>query len=451
MSAAGPSSTIPLPPLARKEKVECKSEGGHIWHDEFQWLRGDGDEEEEEILSYLKAENDYAEAVAGYLHPLQEQVQLIQFFLLFLPSYSLEVYREFRSRTREEDASVPHRDGPFLYFTRIRPGSQYHVYCRKPAAVQSVESPCSLSGGESVSALAEEEEEVLLDVNEEAKPFSFYSIGQTSPSPDHTKFAYSFDSKGDERFTIRILDLSTRLLLPDVITDTAYDIEWSADSSSIFYTLRDDQNQPNRVMKHTLGTSPSADILLYEEKDPAFYLSLSKFRDNSYLLITLEETDTTEILLVPAADARAETIRVFQQRTKGLLYSLEHHPSPYPLPAPSSSSLDSHRPTFFILTNANGAEDFQVMLCADEFGSTAVDHWQSWIPHTPGRRITSLNVFENNVLLQMRKDALLRIAVVDLPIRDDFSLAEITWNSEISKTRLRYHPEFSTTFIQVLF
>lgn len=343
---------------------------------------------------------------------------------------------------------MPYRDGSFLYFTRLLPGSQYHIYCRKPVVAQPVEPSCSLRGEESASSSVAEEE-VLLDVNEEAKTFSFYSIGQTAPSPDHTKFAYSFDSKGDERFTIRILDLRTHLLLPDVITDTAYDIEWSPDSTCIFYTLRDDQNQPNRVLKHILGTSSSADILLYEEQDPSFYLSLSKFRDNSYLLITLEETDTSEILLIPASDARAETIRVFQKRTKGLLYSLEHHPNPHYAPSSSHSSSDSMHPTFFILTNANGAEDFQVMICADVFGSTSVEHWQSWIPHTSGRRITSFHVFENNVVLQMRKDALSRVAVVDLPIRDDFSLIDIAWNSEISKTRLRYHPEFSTKLIQV--
>ena len=67
-----------------------------------------------QVLKYLKAENEYCQAVMSDTAQLQEAL-----------------FKEMRGRIQEEDASVPVRDAGFFYYTRTLEGKQYGVHCRR--------------------------------------------------------------------------------------------------------------------------------------------------------------------------------------------------------------------------------------------------------------------------------------------------------------------------------
>ena len=71
---------------------------------------------------------------------------------------------------------------------------------------------------------------MLLDGNALAEGHDFFSLGTFDVSPDGRWLAYSTDFSGDERFTLRVKDLTTGEVLPDEVPDTFYGTAWSADA-----------------------------------------------------------------------------------------------------------------------------------------------------------------------------------------------------------------------------
>src|SRR5260370_6150269 len=118
-------ATILKPPLARRDPVE------HVLHgdrrvDQYAWLRN---KESPEVIAYLKAENEYTDAILKPTEPFQEQL-----------------YHEMLERILQTDLSVPYRLRGYLYFTRTEEGKQYAFHCRRRNAEgAAVELPFHLN------------------------------------------------------------------------------------------------------------------------------------------------------------------------------------------------------------------------------------------------------------------------------------------------------------------
>ena len=117
-------STLPSPPVARKEHKETVLHGVKL-ADDYAWLR---DKENPDVTAYLEAENAYAEAVMAPLAGLRE-----------------ELYQEMLSHIKQTDVSVPYRDGDWWYYTRTEEGLQYAIHCRKRGT--SGGAGCRCGGG----------------------------------------------------------------------------------------------------------------------------------------------------------------------------------------------------------------------------------------------------------------------------------------------------------------
>ncbi|HHW4670721.1 MAG TPA: S9 family peptidase, partial [Xylella fastidiosa subsp. multiplex] len=83
--------SAPLPPDIAKHAHAIKAPFGAIRNDNYYWLRDDT-RTNKAVLSYLNAENAYADKVLEPLKPLQETL-----------------YKEIVARIKEDDASVPYR------------------------------------------------------------------------------------------------------------------------------------------------------------------------------------------------------------------------------------------------------------------------------------------------------------------------------------------------------
>src|SRR5262245_39892800 len=227
-------NSSPKPPVAARKPIE-RLHHGDVFVDEYEWLR---DKTDDEVLGYLRAENEYTEARTAHLESLREAI-----------------FKEISDRTLQTDLSVPARRGEYWYYTRTIEGKQYALHCR----VKVDEDHPPATHGEVAG------EEIMLDGNEVAGDSEFFSLGTVDVSPDGRLLAYSVDLKGDERFTLRIKDLATGELLPDELTDVHYGSAWSAEGSTLFYTKVDAAWRPYQVWRHTRGTTD--DVLVMEEHD----------------------------------------------------------------------------------------------------------------------------------------------------------------------------------------
>ena len=60
---------------------------------------------------------------------------------------------------------------------------------------------------------------VLLDENVEAAGHEYFDVGAFDMSHDHTLAAWSFDTEGDERYTLHVRDLATGVDLADEVAE----------------------------------------------------------------------------------------------------------------------------------------------------------------------------------------------------------------------------------------
>jgi oligopeptidase B len=347
--------------------------------DDFAWLRDPKWQEvfrdtsilQKDIRDYLEAENKYTEGAFAPYEPLKKKL-----------------IAEMRGRIKEDDSSVPTRDGPFAYFMRYRDGGQHPLLCREPA-----------SGGA---------EQILLDGDALAKGKAYFSLGGTSHSPDHKLLAWASDDKGSELYAVRVRELASGKDRDDLVADTGGGLVWLDDASGFYYVKLDAEHRPSRVYLHRLGKDQTADELVYEEADKGFFVSIGKLQADRFAAISTGDHDTSEIHLVDLKDSAAKP-RLIEKRTVGLRYEVEHHPS------------FNGEETLIVLTNADGAEDFKIATVP--LANPGRANWRDLIPHHSGTLILDCSIFKDWMTRLERHEGLPRIIVRDIVSGQEHTIA----------------------------
>ncbi len=327
---------------------------------DYAWLR---EKENPAVLDYLKRENAHTEAVMADTAALQESL-----------------VKEFKSRIKETDETVPAKLDNYHYYSRTVAGEQYGIYCRKEG---SLEAP----------------EEIILNLNDLAREWqaSYLSLGSSGVSPDHRYLAAGFDLDGGESFTIKVKDLKTGAWLSDEIKDTYYSLAWASDSQSFFYTKFDSTHRPDRVYRHVLGSKAEEDKLIYEEKGTNFNVSVRLARSRELIFIDIENKNTTESWWLDAR--RPEAPSRLARRRKDIEYYPDHH---------TSGKL-------YILTN-DGAKNFRLMEAALE--APERKPWQELVPERGGVTLEDFDLFSTHLVLSLREKTLPQIEILDLTTRE---------------------------------
>ena len=280
--AAVPSPELTAP-VARRELKQTPLHGT-VLVDEYGWLR---EKESPEVTAYLNAENAYAEAFMAPLAGLRE-----------------ELYKEMLSHIKQTDVSVPYRDGGWWYYSRTEEGLQYPVFCRKA----------------DVDGAAEE---VILDGNKLAEGHSFMAIGDTDVTDDGRWLAYSVDHTGFRQYTLHIKDLTTGEVLEGTV-ERVGSIVWAADNRTLLYTVEDEeQKRQYQLWRHVLRSEHSTDVLVFEEEDERFNLSVGRTRDGKFLIMEAGSHTTTESRFLAADDPAGEWTLV-AKREDEKEYSIDH-------------------------------------------------------------------------------------------------------------------------------
>lgn len=357
-----PLKTRPSPPIAERRQ-NAVTQHGVTRQDPYAWLRAENWQEvmqsperlPSDVRQYLEAENAYfAEAFEATHAGLTE-----------------ELFREIRGRIKEDDSGLPDKDGPWAYNSRMLEGKQYPLVVRTPR-----------DGGE---------ETILLDCNLEAGD-AYFGFGGADHSPDHTLLAWAADRQGSEFYTIFIRDLATGKDTGETIVDTADGGVWAPDGRSLYYTEFDESHRPYRVRQHRLGTAQADDTIVFEEADPGFFVSIGETLSRNFMVINVHDHQTSECWLIDAAGGAP---RLVSPRLAEREYDLEERDG-----------------LLYILTNADGAEDFKVVTAP--VATPGTDYWTDLVAHTPGVLILDLIVLSGHMVRLERVEGLPRIVVRNL-------------------------------------
>lgn len=340
-------------PPVPEERPHVLEAHGDRREDPYYWLRDKGDAR---VMAYLEAENAYADAVMAPYAELQETL-----------------YREIKGRVQETDTSAPVFHRGYWTYTRTVEGLDYEIYCRRRGSM-------------------EEPEQVMLDANELAKGHDYFELGYVERSPDENLLAFAADFDGSEKHELRFRDLRTGADLADVIHGVYYGSAWSADSSTFFYVKPDAMMRPYQVWRHRLGAPVDSDVLVLQEDDERFEVSVELCKSGRYIFITTSSQVSSESLFLRSDDPQAAPTLV-EPRRQDVEYSVDHQGN-----------------RFLILTN-DDATNFRLM--AAPLDSPGRASWTEVLPERHGVRLNFADVFAHHVVLGQRSAGLQRLEVLD--------------------------------------
>ncbi|MGZ5370934.1 S9 family peptidase [Aeromicrobium sp.] len=392
-----------LPPVAKKEPL-VRSHHGDAVVDEYEWLR---DKESPDTIAYLEAENAYAEEQTAHLAELRQTI-----------------FDEIKDRTEETDLSVPSRHGDWWYYARTLEGKQYGLRCRCPIDDKDDWTPPDLDAHSEIPG-----EQILLDSNVEAEGHEFFSLGAFTISVDGNWLAFSTDTRGDERYTIRFRDLRTGDILDDEITGASHGATWSLTGSHVFYTTVDEAWRPNQIWRHAIGSADD-DVLVYEETDERFFAGVGSTQSDKYLVIGLSSKITSEVHVLDAADPEG-AFRVVLPRTDGVEYTLEH-------------AVIAGEDVFLIIHN-DKAPNFELISVPveDPTDRTIV------ISGSEDTRLDDIDVFARQILVSFRRDALARVGIIRLTDDGLGPLTEIDFGEELFTSGVGGNAEWDQPLVRL--
>ncbi len=282
------AESAPVPPVAVKIPHSSTRHGITVV-DDYHWMKDQGYPkiDDQAVLDHLNAENAYFEA------KMKPRTDLVD-----------QIFEEMKARLKEDESSVPQKDGNYLYWRKYEKGAQYKQWMRKPVA-----------GGA---------DQLLLDEAKEAAGKDYFRLGGLTVSPDEKTLAFATDTDGSERFTIRFRDIASGKDLPGVIKGTNGGFLFSKDGKHLLYTPVNAQWRSERVMLHQLGTAVSGDKQLFKESDSGFQVGVGLTQSEKYILIATGDNETSEVRLLPADNPLAKPILI-RARKKGVEYDVEEH------------------------------------------------------------------------------------------------------------------------------
>ncbi len=381
----GCKTNEPIPPVAQKIPYEMEMHGDKRV-DPYYWMN---ERDSDEVINYLNAENAYTDAVMKETEDFQESL-----------------FQEIKGRIKEQDESVPYFENGYYYYTRYDEGKEYPIYCRKNKSLDA-------------------DEEVMLDVNEMADGYAFYSVVGVNVSPNNNLVAFGVDTVSRRQYTIYFKNLETGELLNSQIPNTTGGLAWANDNETVFYTMKDEALRPDRIFRHSLSQQGSDnDILVYEEKDETYNAFVYKSKSKDYIFFGSGSTLSTEYSYLDASKPFGK-LKVIQPREKGLEYSVTHYGN-----------------KFYIITNLD-AKNFRLM--ETPISQTQKKYWKEVIPHRNDVLVSGIEVFKDFMVIDERKDGLKQLRIINQQTGKEHYL---DFGEEVYSAYISINPEYNTSLLR---
>lgn len=372
-------------PIAEKIPTKLKKHGD-TRIDNYFWMK---DKKNPKVIDHLKAENAYTEAVMSDTKDLQAKL-----------------YEEMKGRIKEEDETVPYKDGGYLYYSRTQKGDEYSIYCRRKDVKGAFE-------------------QILLNVNQMAAGKDFIRVSFPRFHPNEQLFAYAVDTKGDRVFTIFFKDMNTGLVLDQKIENVTSNFTWAETGKILFYAKHDPKTlRADKIYKFDLETGKHK--LVYNEKDEKFEAMVYKTQARKHIFISSDSTLSSEVHYIPADKPDAK-FKLIAKRQKNVEYSV-------------IDGVDH----FYIRTNWE-AKNFRIM--ETTLKDTSKKKWTETVAHRPDVYIDGLDVFKDYLVLSERSNGLQKINVIKkgqksgtyISFPDPAYTVELDTNAEYETAKVRYY------------
>lgn len=379
-------------PVAKMVKAEL-TEHGDTRIDNYFWMRLSDEQKNSEtpdaqtqdVLDYLNQENDYRESEMKDTEEFQQQL-----------------YDEIVGRIKQTDESVPVKVNGYWYYTRYEEGKEYPIFCRKADSMDN-------------------EEMIMLNVPEMAEGFEYYQVAGRSVSTNNELLVYGVDTVSRREYTLHVKNLTTGEHLSDVIPKTTGGATWANDNKTFFYTKKDPVTlRSYQIYKHKLGTDPSEDELVYEEKDETFSCFVYKTKSKKYIIIGSGATESAEYRFLDANTPDGD-FRMVQEREPGLEYSIAHY-----------------QDDFYIVTNMD-AQNFKLMKAP--VSSPGKSNWTDVIAHRDDVLLEGIEIFKDYLVIEERKNGLTEIHVKRWDGSADYYME---FQDPAYTAYTGYNPEFDT-------
>jgi len=352
-------------PLAKK-RPQTQTRFGTQWTDDYAWIRGDNWQAvmqdpaalDADIQIHLEVENSYTLAA---LEPVMGLKDVI--------------FEEMKGRLEPTMHSTPMPDGPYAYFHFYREGDQHRAYARHDVMAEKPK------------------DEIILDCEAVAKETKFFELGDVAHSPNHKWLAYCVDNIGNENYQVFLRNLATGEVSPTGIERAVGEIVWAEDNRTLFWVERDENQRPYAVRFRDVFDSEAKTQTAYKEQDPGFFVSVGSSNNNAFIEISTINHTTSEIYRIPSSAPNTPPV-CFSARQSGIEYSLHDQGG-----------------VTYILTNAGGAVDFQIMT---GISGQSPAEWATYIPHHSGRLILRMKSFANWIVRLERENALPRLVIRDM-------------------------------------
>ena len=355
------------PPKARKRLVKRKVHST-VLSDYFDWIRDNNWQEvlrspnvlKKNIRKYIDEENEWTDKKLSFLKPIEKKI-----------------FREIKKKIKEEDTSIPQKDGNWFYYSETKKNREYSILRRYKSYSSRKKSI------------------VYHDWNKESKAYKYFKPGGAFNSNDHSLLAWSFDSKGSEFYQIKVKDLSQKKHLKDSIKDTDGSIVWSLDNDGFYYIKMDKNHRPSSLYFHLLGTHQNEDIEIYNEKDSGYFLNINETLSKKYLVLNIHNHETSEVRIINQEE-KNKKLKLIAKRKKNIEYSVEH---------------DHENSRFLILTNKDNAVDFKLMVTNEN--TLNKKNWIDFLPYREGILITNFSCLAQYIIVQELENGLPRIVVIN--------------------------------------
>ena len=250
--------------------------------DDLSWLENSSNPA---LYDYLRHENDFSESIMRKTRKFRRSIE-----------------KEQRKWTRELESfqQTPKntiRFGNYEYYSE-NPYTGFPIYYRRHVKTNK--------------------SEIILDANEFRS--DYVHLQGFKISPDERLLAFSVDTTGKDSYKGQIIDLDTKRVLFQKANILG--MEWALDSQTLFYAKVDTKQRASEVWKHRLS-SFRPDTLVYAEKDEAYFVSVTRTKDSSFILINSNSKTTSEIWIVDALHPDRDPVR-FSPRRSGVEWYLEH-------------------------------------------------------------------------------------------------------------------------------
>nr|WP_144896881.1 S9 family peptidase [Lutibacter sp. Hel_I_33_5] len=367
-------STDGKAPIAEKQPKELEIHGDKRI-DNYFWMRltdeqknaKEKDAQTQKVYDYLTEENTYFEEVTGFTKDFQE-----------------ELFQEMKGRIKEDDASVPYKSNGYFYITSYKKGNQYPIFSRKKGNLDA-------------------EEEVMFNVNDEAKGHDYFQLGGLSVSPNNKLVSFATDTVSRRQYVLRIKNLETGEIYKDEIKNTTGGSTWANDNKTIFYTKKDPLTlRSSKIFKHVIGTPASEDVEVYHEKDDTFGTFVYKTKSKKFLVIGSYHTVMSEYRVLEADNPNGE-FRMIQPRERNLEYDISHY--------------GDH---FYIKTNKDGATNFKLMKTPEN--KTSKENWVDVIPHRDDTLLEDVSIFKDYLVIEERNEGLNKVRIKSWDNKGDYYL-----------------------------